>query len=254
IFLRDAYPHFMAKLDYLGGAFLTLAVFSVTLGASSFILWFLLGALVNSDAFLPYAAMFGSVVFVIYFLWNNFVTSRESVSRYIEDNMQLLLSLALDHWFAHTNITYTGKEQLVADETLMAYRDKIRDELREARMRMRREYQLGYVHEESDSFSSPSSSSLRHFGSAGIKRKKEKLATYVYEKVAAPFENAFKMDENCRATGLNTIPNLPEGARFATCSEVERHSERIEDMLTGWDAVMLKDGVKYGPRYGYGYT
>lgn len=55
---------------------------------------------------------------------------KESVIRYIEDNMQLLLSLALDHWFAHTNITYTGKEQLVADETLISYRDKITDELR----------------------------------------------------------------------------------------------------------------------------
>ncbi|CDJ45703.1 EF hand family protein, related [Eimeria brunetti] len=151
--------------------------------------------------------MFGSVVFVIYFLWSNFVTSRESVSRYIEENMQLLLSLALDHWFAHTNITYTGREQLVADETLMAYRDRIRDELR--------------------------------------------LATYVYEKVPAPFESAFKFDDNGQATGLNSVPNLPEGARFATCAEVERHTERIEDMLTGWDAVMLKDAVKYGPRYGY---
>ena len=40
-------------------------------------------------------------------------------------------------------------------------------------------------------------------------------------------------------------------ARFATCAEVERHSERIDDMLTGWDIVLLKDGVKYGPRYGY---
>lgn len=59
---------------------------------------------------------------------------QESVSRYIEENMQLLLSLALDHWFAHTNITYTGKEQLVADETLIAYRDKIRDELRVRRL------------------------------------------------------------------------------------------------------------------------
>lgn len=39
-------------------------------------------------------------------------------------------------------------------------------------------------------------------------------------------------------------------ARFATCSEVERHSERVEDMLSGWDVALLKDGVKYGPRYG----
>lgn len=60
----------------LGRAFLTTALFSSTLAASSFILWFLLGALVNSDSFLPYAAMFGSVTFVIFFLWNNFVTSR----------------------------------------------------------------------------------------------------------------------------------------------------------------------------------
>ncbi|CDJ37889.1 EF hand domain-containing protein, putative [Eimeria tenella] len=206
-FLRDEQPRLMLHVDVLGSIFLTVSLFSVTLGVSSFILWFLLGALVNSDSFLPYAAMFGSVTFVIYFLWSNFVTSRESVSRYIEENMQLLLSLALDHWFAHTNITYTGKEQLVADETLIAYRDKIRDELR--------------------------------------------LATYVYEKVVAPFENAFSIDSNGVATGLHAIPNLPDGARFATCAEVERHSERVEDMLTGWDSVLLKDGVKYGPRYGY---
>ncbi|KAL8450967.1 hypothetical protein Emag_002969 [Eimeria magna] len=173
-FLRDEQPALMLHVDLLGRAFLTIALFSTTLAASSFILWFLLGALVNSDSFLPYAAMFGSVMFVIFFLWTNFVTSRESVTRYIEENMQLLLSLALDHWFAHTNIAYTGKEQLVADETLISYRDKIRDELREARMRMRREYQLGYIHEESDSFSSRSGGSLKQFGSAGMKRKKEK--------------------------------------------------------------------------------
>ncbi|KAL8270368.1 hypothetical protein Esti_005692 [Eimeria stiedai] len=252
-FLRDEQPALMVHVDLLGRAFLTIALFSTTLAASSFILWFLLGALVNSDSFLPYAAMFGSVMFVIFFLWTNFVTSRESVTRYIEENMQLLLSLALDHWFAHTNIAYTGKEQLVADETLISYRDKIRDELREARMRMRREYQLGYIHEESDSFSSHSggSWSLKQFGSAGMKRKKEKLATYVYEKVIAPVENSLGIDANGAATGLSSIPNLPEGARFATCLEVERHSERVEDMLTGWDIVLLKDGVKYGPRYGY---
>ncbi|XP_026190324.1 LOW QUALITY PROTEIN: uncharacterized protein LOC113146614 [Cyclospora cayetanensis] len=206
-FLRDEQPRLMLKVDLLGRAFLTMALFSVTLAASSFILWFLLGALVNSDSFLPYAAMFGSVTFVIFFLWSNFVSSRESVIRYIEENMQLLLSLALDHWFAHTNITYTGKEQLVADETLISYRDKIRDELR--------------------------------------------LATYVYEKVMAPFDNAFSIDANGAACGLQTILNLPEGARFATCAEVERHSERVDDMLTGWDTALLKDGVKYGPRYGY---
>lgn len=42
-------------------------------------------------------------------------------------------------------------------------------------MRMRREYQLGYIHEESDSFSSRSGGSLKQFGSAGMKRKKEKV-------------------------------------------------------------------------------
>ena len=40
------------------------------------------------------------------------------------------------------------------------------------------------------------------------------LATYVYEKVAAPFENAFRIDENGKATGLNLIPNLPEGGNL----------------------------------------
>lgn len=57
--------------------------------------------------------------------------------KYIEDNMQLLLSLALDHWFAHTNISYTGEEQIVADETLISYREKIRDELRVSRQWIR---------------------------------------------------------------------------------------------------------------------
>lgn len=56
--------------------------------------------------------------------------------KYIEDNMQLLLSLALDHWFTHTNISYTGEEQIVADETLISYREKIRDELRVSRRRI----------------------------------------------------------------------------------------------------------------------
>lgn len=55
---------------------------------------------------------------------------QDGVRKFIEDNIQLLLSLALDHWFATMNISYTGKEQVTADEVLIAYRDRIRDELR----------------------------------------------------------------------------------------------------------------------------
>ena len=91
-------------------------------------------------------------------------------------------------------------------------------------MRMRREYQLGYLNEESDSFSSRSGGSFKHFNSAGMKRKKEKVpfhiglqpgwpyrCLYYTCSTIPPFEDAFGIDANGSPTGLRTITNLSDG-------------------------------------------
>ncbi|PFH34767.1 EF hand domain-containing protein [Besnoitia besnoiti] len=249
VFLRQRFPRALRMLDIAGRVLVTFSIFSTAWALSAFVFWFLLGALVNSDSFLPYAAMVGSVVFVVGYLWMNFLSSRDGVTKFIEDNMQLLLSLALDHWFANMNITYTGKEQVAADEILVTYRDRIHDELRDGRMRLQREYQLGHLDQVDESVEGSAS---RLYGDhTRIKQRKDKLAIPVFDKYTAAADQSFYFDDRGQPHGLENIPNLPEGARFATVSEVGRHSEKIDDMLSGWDSALLKDGVKYGPRFGY---
>lgn len=67
---------------------MTLSIFTTAWALSAFLFWFLLGALVNSDSFLPYAAMLGSVVFVVGYLWMNFLSSR--VGREFVPSLRLL--------------------------------------------------------------------------------------------------------------------------------------------------------------------
>lgn len=43
---------------------------------STFLLWFLVGALINSDAFLPYAVMLGACAFTAYTLWDGYAAAR----------------------------------------------------------------------------------------------------------------------------------------------------------------------------------
>ncbi|PHJ22833.1 ef hand domain-containing protein [Cystoisospora suis] len=250
VFLRQRFPRALKLLDLTGRVLVTLSIFTTAWALSAFLFWFLLGALVNSDSFLPYAAMLGSVVFVVGYLWMNFLSSRDGVRKFIEDNIQLLLSLALDHWFATMNISYTGKEQVTADEVLVAYRDRIRDELRDGRLRLQREYQLGHF-AQAGSYDDDTSSTRAVADLAKFKQRKEKLAIYVFEKYTAPPNQDFSFNDRGMARGLENIANLPEGARFATVAEVERHSEKIDDMMSGWETALLKDGVKYGPRFGY---
>lgn len=71
-----------------------------------FALWFLLGALIKSDTFLPYAVMTGSTVAVVWFMWANFTNNRAAVLKYLHDNLQLLLAVALDHWFDTSGVQF----------------------------------------------------------------------------------------------------------------------------------------------------
>ncbi|KAF8822497.1 EF hand domain-containing protein [Cardiosporidium cionae] len=227
--------------------------------AFSFILWFLLGALVNSDSFLPYAVMVGSLLFVVGMLWINFQNSREAVIKFIDENMPLLLSLALDHWFESVNINYANNMEVFADEKLLSYRNRIRDELRECKLRMRRDLHyepLDEMDSLTESKSGMSPRLLSQFSSKEndifkLKRKRERFITFAYEKISSKNSEGFYFSDSGEAKGLEKETWLPTGVRFATVAEAEKFSGKIEDMLVGWEVAMLTDGVKHGPRYGY---
>ncbi|KAH8740484.1 hypothetical protein FG386_000247, partial [Cryptosporidium ryanae] len=90
------------------GMFVTLfSTFLTLLAISMFFLWFLLGSLINSDNILPYVVMLLALGFVIVSLWNNFTSSRGIVDKFIAENLQSLISIALGHWFEATNQSYS---------------------------------------------------------------------------------------------------------------------------------------------------
>ncbi|KAF8821115.1 EF hand domain-containing protein [Cardiosporidium cionae] len=255
---RTKRPNIWKVLNGIGVFLIIISTLFFLIFAFSFLLWFLLGALVNSDSFLPYAVMVGSLLFVIGMLWINFLTSREAVIKFIDENMPLLLSLALDHWFDSVHINYASNMEIYADEKLLSYRNKIRDELRECKLRMRRDLHYGMLDEMeslTESKSGISSRLLSQFSFkeneiGKLKKKRERFITFVFEKISSKHSEGFYFSDSGEAKGLEKETWLPTGVRLATVAEAEKFSAKIEDMLVGWEVAMLQDGVKHGPRYG----
>eukprot|EP00918_Siedleckia_nematoides_P039796 GHVU01086485.1.p4 GENE.GHVU01086485.1~~GHVU01086485.1.p4 ORF type:complete len:141 (+),score=10.96 GHVU01086485.1:1789-2211(+) len=118
------------------------------------LLWFLLGALVNSDSFF---ALCGHDRFnrrpSIYFMeelysfagkhlllkllpqpYNLECASafflQEIITKYISENMQVLLSVAIENWLETTHIEYREGKENEQDDKLMLFKDKIKAELK----------------------------------------------------------------------------------------------------------------------------
>eukprot|EP00923_Selenidium_pygospionis_P051758 GHVN01089714.1.p1 GENE.GHVN01089714.1~~GHVN01089714.1.p1 ORF type:complete len:2181 (+),score=425.58 GHVN01089714.1:632-6544(+) len=241
------------RLEVIGSVLLTLSVFTLIVGLVMFTLWFLLGALINSTAFLPYAVMLGSTGFVVYAIWTSFTSAREVVLKYIDENIHFMFSVTLDHWLQASNSTFTGKEQLEEDEKIINMRDKVREELKEGRLRLRRAYQMGKDEgdERSELFTERGKREYHSLSEKKALRKirLQKIVVYVYEKLSAD-RNGKRFIVDADGGVQNLEQRMPMGARLASCMDVERN-RRVEDFLFRNERALLHDGVICGPQKGY---
>lgn len=259
---RRLSPRGFRCLDKLGNLISQSSGFLFTSTVGMFTLWFILGALISSEAVLPYVVMLGSTVAVVYSLWSSYVASHAFVKSYIDENLEFLLSTALNNFFESSNITYTeesvtGPTALDSnDAKLTAFRDRIKDELRAQRAIQRRGFRLSRLEElERLSVASSTHTEGGHGGTPRVwtRRAREKMCTLLFQKVAPmATNNQFFFNDRLRPMGLEEEQaRLPVGARLASVHEVEVYQHKVEDLLGGSDVAMLRDGVKYGPRFGY---
>eukprot|EP01054_Gregarina_sp_Poly1_P006100 Gregarina_sp_Poly_1__6099@NODE_321_length_9533_cov_64_896260_g176_i1_p1_GENE_NODE_321_length_9533_cov_64_896260_g176_i1NODE_321_length_9533_cov_64_896260_g176_i1_p1_ORF_typecomplete_len1828_score237_78EFhand_8/PF13833_6/1_8e05EFhand_1/PF00036_32/1_6e05EFhand_5/PF13202_6/8_2e05EFhand_7/PF13499_6/0_00041EFhand_6/PF13405_6/0_0049BLOC1S3/PF15753_5/1_1BLOC1S3/PF15753_5/9_5e02_NODE_321_length_9533_cov_64_896260_g176_i124857968 len=271
-------------------------IYTVYVLVTTFMLWFFLGALINSDSFLPYAVMTGCVTFVTYTLWCNHVQAKEVVLSYIQKNQQTLLSVSFDKWFEyhHVDFDYRGYfyeiSHAATTSTSIQAKQQMRDELRALKQMKIRELHLLQIQasdtalnkrnefaplfgagmkrvqsslESADSLPWQTEEKSARSGHSSYKRGnilqlkttklKEQLCYWVYDKVQIAHAEGlyFSFDENRNPQGLENLKGLPKGSRFATLEEANDESNRVEELLIGFDVAMLHDGVQYGPRFGY---
>eukprot|EP01053_Blabericola_migrator_P010319 Blabericola_migrator_1__10318@NODE_57_length_15939_cov_84_297253_g52_i0_p1_GENE_NODE_57_length_15939_cov_84_297253_g52_i0NODE_57_length_15939_cov_84_297253_g52_i0_p1_ORF_typecomplete_len2596_score525_29EFhand_7/PF13499_6/0_0046EFhand_7/PF13499_6/0_029EFhand_8/PF13833_6/0_12EFhand_8/PF13833_6/8_4e03EFhand_8/PF13833_6/9_1e03EFhand_8/PF13833_6/0_0031EFhand_1/PF00036_32/0_011EFhand_1/PF00036_32/0_25EFhand_6/PF13405_6/0_0034EFhand_6/PF13405_6/16SPARC_Ca_bdg/PF10591_9/0_49SPARC_Ca_bdg/PF10591_9/1_8EFh len=276
------------SMDFIASSLQSLHIYSVYVLVTTFILWFFLGALINSDSFLPYAVMTGCVTFVTYTLWCNFLQAKEAVLTYIEKNQQTVLSVSFDKWFEHHHINFDYRSYFseishsAATTSSLQAKQQMRDELKALKQTKMRELHLFNVQEEEirapKASVSPSQERLDSSLTSGISwspraadtsdtpvnkrpgvlqmktvRLREQLCFWVFDKIQVGHKDNFyfSFDENKQPMGLENYPGLPRGIRFATLEEALDGSNRIEELLIGFDVAMLHDGVQYGPRFGY---
>lgn len=249
--------------------------FMITTLMVTFLLWFVLGGLINSDTFLPYAVMLGCMTFIAYTLFCNFRQAKESVLTYIESNQSTLLSVCFDRWFEANKIrfdhelyfreTNSGKRTALS---VARVRDKMKRQIqkwqqRHVRDAMRKKLKRDTA-DMSDTFSSINDKTSTAAGDNSpaanspprkscIERLRQELCWWSLEKVQLKIESRghFYADGNYQACGLELVNSLPTGTRFATVKDVLKNRSRMEEMLIGFDVALLADGVAYGPRFGY---
>eukprot|EP00917_Polyrhabdina_sp_WS-2016_P030596 GHVP01065300.1.p1 GENE.GHVP01065300.1~~GHVP01065300.1.p1 ORF type:complete len:2045 (-),score=339.72 GHVP01065300.1:1330-6975(-) len=98
-FIRAKGGNFRLGIEALGALTQFLRYVLFFFFTSMFTFWFLLGTLINTDSFAPYAVMLGSLGFLVYVGWANYQANRKEVSRWIKEHVHYLLSLSLDFWY-----------------------------------------------------------------------------------------------------------------------------------------------------------
>lgn len=62
--------------------------------------------------------------------FSHFESRQKLVSKFIDDNLQRLVALAIHNWFENMGLEFRDSEQQDDDQDRMEYRDDIRRELR----------------------------------------------------------------------------------------------------------------------------
>ncbi|KAH8583638.1 EF hand family [Cryptosporidium sp. chipmunk genotype I] len=264
------------------GMFVTLfSMFLTLLAISMFLLWFLLGSLINSDNILPYVVMLLALGFVIVSLWNNFSSSRGIVDRFIAENLQSLISIALGHWFEATNQTFTSNSNSADPNDLRAAAsEQLHCEISNHKylwaksilnnMGKQQIFRDKGGIEGSSGLNSNNKQTLKDFldGSMELKHStriksfgsKLPISDYCslycskweYLKIlpAVP-KSLFGINSKGEIVGVQETLRMYYGMKLATVKDVISENDKVDGLLEGFDVALLQDGVKYGPRFGY---
>ncbi|KAH0479937.1 MAG: hypothetical protein KVP17_003663 [Porospora cf. gigantea B] len=209
-----------------------------------FFLWFLVGVLVNADTFMPYIVMIGSLVTVVYMVWHNFDSSRKIVEDYINTNVDLLLSVALDRWFEKMEVPFTaqtGNE----DSKISYFTQRIRVELREKRRLTKQLFML----QRTAPFDEAASGDIDE----RVRLHRERLCTPHFDKVTS-YDQKFVMLSDGTSPALEEFKlssGVSPASRLASIADTQCWKDHVVGLLSGGDVALLSDGVIYGPRYGY---
>lgn len=264
------------------GMFVTLfSMFLTLLAISMFLLWFLLGSLINSDNILPYVVMLLALGFVIVSLWNNFSSSRGIVDRFIAENLQSLISIALGHWFEATNQTFTSNSNSADPNDLRAaVSEQLHCEISNhkylwakailnnvgkqqiSRDKSGIEGSLGVNSNNKQALKDFLDGSMELKHSTRIKSYGSKLpisdycslycSKWEYLKIlpVAP-KSLFGINSKGEIIGVQETLRMYYGMKLATVKDVISENDKVDGLLEGFDVALLQDGVKYGPRFGY---
>ncbi|KAH7646900.1 hypothetical protein FG379_002591, partial [Cryptosporidium bovis] len=272
------------------GMFITLfSTFLTLLAISMFFLWFLLGSLINSDNILPYVVMLLALGFVIVSLWNNFTSSRGIVDKFIAENLQSLISIALGHWFEATNQNYNIMNNSVVNNTTNSnycpsfsdpndLRSKISEKLQYEILNNRYAWSKNILDEHKYAHNLNNSTNKRYMiqdymdvmelkhstkmsRMYGVKSSSFSILNdycdmyclkWEYMKISPiNTKRLFKLCKNGDIVGINETISIYYGMKLATKKDVLLNNSKINGLLSDLDIVLLKDGIKYGSKYGY---
>ncbi|KAH0479448.1 MAG: uncharacterized protein KVP18_003286 [Porospora cf. gigantea A] len=237
-------PRLARILDRLGVAHLLVFAFVDVGFFVIFFLWFLVGVLVNADTFMPYIVMIGSLVTVVYMVWHNYDSSRKIVEDYINTNVDLLLSVALDRWFEKMEVPFTpqtGSE----DSKISYFTQRIRVELREKRRLTKQLFMLQRA--------TPDDVTESGDIDERVRLHRERLCTPHFDKVTS-YDQKFAMLSDGTSPALEEFKlssGISPASRLASIADTQCWKDHVVGLLSGGDVALLSDGVIYGPRYGY---
>ena len=240
--------------------------------ASEVLFWFSLGAIINSNRYLPQAIMAGSVMYLVFSMSQDHSQAVSVVMDFIDANEDLLLSIALDRWFAANSIEFNVNTVDSLDLREEANRQHVYEGLIEELTRIRAMGKdMALAPREADPLSrlsvdvpalaahmSGSSSVRSHSFQAkqpvlDIRKFAQLIRTWKYARVTCQPNRPFFFTRD----GVSNVDCLADTnvslteARLVDVAEARQNQRAIDELLVGSQVAVLKDGLKYGPKMGY---
>ncbi|EEA08137.1 EF hand family protein [Cryptosporidium muris RN66] len=252
-----------------------ISTFLTLLALSMFLLWFLLGSLINSDNILPYVVMLLALGFVIVSLWTNFSSSRGIVDRFIVENLQSLIAIALGHWFEATNQQFTNNINIIdPNDARAAASEQLHCEIKHYKyawskmllgcgtnnynLKINNSVAIGNIKNSNIKKSEylQSNQNKYPYGSLNscISNEYNRIYGIQWEYLKITPTNSkclFGVNKNGQIIGVDEAMKQYYGMKLATKNDVINEAEKVDGLLEGFEVALLQDGLKYGPRFGY---
>eukprot|EP00915_Cephaloidophora_sp_WS-2016_P011202 GHVH01016511.1.p1 GENE.GHVH01016511.1~~GHVH01016511.1.p1 ORF type:complete len:4018 (+),score=585.83 GHVH01016511.1:1004-13057(+) len=232
----------LVKSVSMGLIYMRNSVFFFMLALS--LCWILVGILVRSTDVMIMVAGIALLVIAVNKVAVSHSLKVEQVNAFVRNHFSALLSISLDNWFhkhgievpSHTSYEDAGGgiNTVLSSSSLKDSFDNLKEKVQGERMTHQIET---YVRAKLISEDEPISP--------------YDICSFQYRKITPSQLNSFGINEDGMPSGIENELKLPLGSRLAKIADVHKSGEKIHRLLFGFDAVMLLDGVLYGPRYGY---